>query len=75
MNTEKDLFNKLKPALRCKKHELINSKINSVNEVSIWKYNKENNWKHVKGLTISKMVDDILNTPNEEYYNYVKGSE
>lgn len=70
MNTERELFNKLKPALRCKKNELIRNKIEFVKEMDIWNYNKENNWKNVHGLTISKMVDDILNTEDTKYYNY-----
>lgn len=70
MNSEKDLYNKLLPALRCKKHELELNNIDIVSTMNIWKYNKEYNWK-VKGLTIAKMVDDILNTPDKMYYDYV----
>lgn len=71
INTQVELFNKIKPALRTKKHELIASGIKIVTEKDIWDYNKEMKWKNGKGLTIATMVDDVLNTDNKAYYDYV----
>jgi hypothetical protein len=71
IKSQKELFNRVKPALRCKKHELFSCGINYISELDIWNYNKNNNWKYMKGLTLSKVVDDILNTPNKEYERFV----
>ena len=71
IKTQKDLFNKLKPALRCKKHELMSAGINIVSENDIWEYNKNSKWKTIKGLTLYEVVDDILNTPNQVYEKYI----
>lgn len=71
IKSQKELFNRVKPALRCKKHELFSCGANYISETDIWNYNKNNNWKYIKGLTLAKVVDDILNTPNKEYERYV----
>lgn len=71
ISTQLELYNKLKPALRTKKHELFRAGLRTIGENDIWNYNKENRWKTAKGLTIAAMVDDILNTPLAEYDNYM----
>ena len=71
IKSQKELFNHVKPALRCKKHELIANGINIVSENDIWDYNKETKWKNIKGLTLFQVVDDILNTPNYVYERYI----
>ena len=71
IKSQKELFIRIKPALRCKKHELMASGIDFVSEIDIWNYNKNNIWKNIKGLTLYEIVDDVLNTPNEEYKRYV----
>ena len=71
LNTQMDLYNKVKPALRTKKHEIIRNGIKIVKESDIWNYNKEYNWKNAKGLTLASMVNDILNTDDSVYENYV----
>lgn len=70
INSERDLYNRVLPALRTKKHELNLNNIKIVNEKDIWLYNKYNNWKNITGLTLAKMVDDILNTSDDVYYEY-----
>ena len=71
ITTQNDLYKKLKPVLRTKKHELILNGIRFVKEIDIWNYNKENNWVNAKGLTIAGMVDNILNTSDKDYEKYV----
>ena len=71
ITTQNDLYKKLKPALRTKKHELILNGIRFVKEIDIWNYNKVFNWKNARGLTLAGMVDDILNTSDKEYEDYV----
>ena len=70
INSQMELYKRIKPALRTKKHELMASGIKIIGEKDIWNYNKENKWRNGKGLTIASMVDDVLNTPNEVYYDY-----
>lgn len=70
-NSQLELYNKLKPALRTKRHELYRGGLKIIKENDIWNYNKEAVWKNAKGLTIASMVNDILNTPTEAYENYI----
>lgn len=71
INSQAELYKRIKPALRTKKHELQAAGIKIVTEKDIWDYNKENKWRNGKGLTIAAMVDDVLNTDNNVYQNYV----
>ena len=71
ITTQNELYKKLKPALRTKKHELILNGIKFIKEIDIWNYNKEYNWSNAKGLTIAGMVDNILNTHDKDYEKYV----
>ena len=70
ISTQKELYIKLLPAIRTKKHELEAGGFKFVKEIDIWNYNKIYNWKDAKGLTLASMVDNILNTPNELYADY-----
>lgn len=70
IKTQNELYQKLKPALRTKRHELIAAGIKYIKENDIWNYHVEY-WKSANGLTIATMVDEILNTPNELYENFV----
>lgn len=71
INNQRDLYNKVLPALKTKKNELICAGIKIVKEEDIWNYNKETKWRNATSLTLAGIVDDILNTENEEYLNYV----
>ncbi len=71
INSQIELYKRIKPALRTKKHELMAAGIKIVTEKDIWNYNKENKWRNGKGLTIASMVDDVLNTDNGIYEEYV----
>lgn len=70
-NTQNELFNKVKPALRTKKNELNRNGIKFVNELDIWEYNKIHNWRKAKGLTLASLVNDILNTDDKLYEEFV----
>lgn len=67
-----ELYNRLLPALRSKKKELNKKGYNYIHEEDIWNYLKQNAWKQNVVLTLDKMVDDILNTNNLEFDNYMK---
>ncbi len=71
INSQTELYKKVLPALRTKRHELMLNGIKIVKEIDIWNYNKEYNWKNAKNLTLASMVDDILNTNDKSYANYV----
>ena len=70
IKSQKELYIKLMPALRTKKHELDAANLKFIKEIDIWNYNKLYNWKDANGLTIAMMVDHILNTPNALYADY-----
>lgn len=70
--TLNELYNRLLPALRSKKKELTKDGYNYIHEEDIWNYLKQNKWKKNVDLTLDKMVDDILNTNNQEFDNYMK---
>lgn len=71
INSQTELYKKVLPALRTKRHELMLNGIKIVKEIDIWNYNKEYNWKNAKNLTLASMVDDILNTSDKSYEDYV----
>lgn len=71
INSQTELYKKVLPALRTKKHELLLNGIKIVKEIDIWNYNKEYNWKNAKNLTLASMVDNILNTSDKSYEDYV----
>ena len=62
-----ELYNRLLPALKCKKREMITLKL-MIEEQEIWHFFCDNVWCQKKGLTIDEMVDDILNTNSMDIY-------
>ena len=70
-NSQNDLFNKVLPALRTKKSELSRKGIKFISEIDIWEFNKIYNWRKAKGLTLASIVNDILNTDDKLYEEYV----
>ncbi len=70
-NSQNELFNKVKPALVTKRNEMIRKGIKIVKVTDIWEYNKEINWRKAKGLTLAGLVNDILNTDDKDYLEYV----
>ena len=57
---------------RSGKKELKKNDINYIKEEDIWNCLVELHWKKDKGLLLSDVVDDILNTENSVIDNYVK---
>ena len=68
----KQLYNRLLPALRTKKSEMIRYGINYVSEEDIWNYLKEIKWKKANNLSLYDMVNDVLNTDNSYIESYLK---
>lgn len=71
INSLKDLYQLLLPALKSKKREMKLSKYSYIKEIDIWNYIKDNIWQNSSNLTLSDMVSDILNTDNDLIGNYV----
>lgn len=69
--TLRDLYNKLLPVLKTKVNEMNLRGIDYINERDIWEYQK-NNWKNRINLEFSDMVNDILNTNDTKYEEYIK---
>lgn len=67
-----ELYNRLKPALKCKCKDLKRVGINYVQEVDVWNYLKENNWVKRTNLTLGEMVNDIMTLSNNEIILYVQ---
>lgn len=67
-----ELYNHVLPALSAKKNEIIRNKIKYINEIDIWNALRVNKWVFQSNLTISDMVDDILNTNISFFDSYVK---
>ena len=70
--TLNELYMRLTPALRSKKKELDREGYKYIHEEDIWNYLKLNVWRTNTELTLDKMVDDILNTPNKEFDQFLK---
>lgn len=68
--SQSELYERIKPALRTKKNELIRAGIKYIKMNDIWNYQIDNNWKSSQGLTLASMVNDILNTSDEAYESY-----
>lgn len=71
-NNIKELYERVNPALKTKVRELQRNKIDYINEVDIWNYLIETKWTKRRGLMLSDIVDDILNTENSKLEDYVK---
>ena len=71
-NSLTDLYNRLIPAMETKVSELKRNGIKYISIDDIWDYLKINKWSKSKDLTLSKCVDDILNTSDLEYKKYIK---
>lgn len=71
-SSQEELFNRCKPALKCKKRELNEYGYGYLKIEDIWNYLKESIWSQSKNLALNEMVSDILNVDNEEVDAYFK---
>ena len=69
-NSEEELYNRLLPAIKTKKNEIKRMGINYILEEDIYNALKLGNWQYKTNLTLSDMVDDILNTNNVDISSY-----
>ena len=67
-----ELYKRVYPALRSKVKEFRRNDINYIKEEDVWNCLVEKYWKKQKGLLLSDVVDDILNTDNKIIEDFVK---
>lgn len=68
----KELFDRLRPALKTKQTELKRNGYTYIHDSDIWGYLIENKWNNSHNLSLYDMVSDILNSDNEFIDDYVK---
>lgn len=66
-----ELYSRVKPALYSKVMELKRNKITYIKEVDIWNYLSNNVWKNTDSLSLSGMVENILDLKEDEIKSYV----
>lgn len=71
-NSQKELYDRLKPALNTKMTELKENGYGYLKIEDIWNYLKESKWRSSHNLVLSEMVSDILNSDNELIDAYFK---
>ena len=71
-NSIEELYNKLLPALETRVSELKLNGVSYIKVDDIWEYLKRNKWSKSIDLTLSKCVDDILNTDEAEFKKFVR---
>ena len=65
-NSIKELYNRVLPALRCKKRILLKKGIN-VKEEDIFKFLAKEKWSSANNLTLSDIVSDIINLKDDVF--------
>ena len=74
-NSMQELKERVTPALKTKLKELKSKNYKMIETEDIWKYLINKKWKKASNLTLYDIVNDILNTENEEIEEYAKRSE
>lgn len=75
INSEEELYQKLKNVLSIKTRDL-KTKTNVVfKEKDIWEYLREYKWKNTEGLSLSMMVQDILYIKFQDILKYITEKE
>ena len=70
-SSEKELFNDLKGALKGKLR-MIKEKYDYISMLDIWNYLKLNKWRYDQNLTISEMVNDIIDVDIIKVDTFIK---
>lgn len=67
-----ELYFRVRPALISKRQELTRSGYNYIKEEDIWNCLREKKWQKTPGLSLSEIINDILNIDNYFIDDYVK---
>ncbi len=74
-SSQKELFMRVRPALRSKCSELARLGFSSIKEFDIWNYLIIKKWRIAHGLMLSDIVSDIMNINGNEVANYIEHKE
>lgn len=66
----KELYNRLEPALTCKVADLKRNGYKNTSKKDVWEFLANCKWISAEDLSLHQMVSDILNSSNEEIYQY-----
>lgn len=67
-----ELYNRVKPALKCKVKDLNRTNIYYIHESDVFNYLKNTLWIKKNNLTLGEIVNDIMLTSNAELEVYVQ---
>lgn len=70
--TLKELYMRLKPALRSKVKELHKKGYHYIHEEDVWNFLKNYKWTSARDLDLGVMVNDIFGVNDEELNEYTK---
>ena len=73
-NNATELYQRVFPALKTKKEEINLEFKSNVKEIEIWQYMRNRIWKETVDLTLGDIIEDILNTKNDDIYFYIKNN-
>lgn len=68
----KELYEKVRPALITKVNDLKRLNINYIRPADVWNCLKENKWKKSSNLSLSELINDILELDYSTLELYVK---
>ncbi len=68
----KELYIKVRPALIIKKDELHKQGMKQIVEADIWNFLKKKKWTNTIDLSLSEMVNDILEVDSDELDVFTK---
>ena len=72
-SSQRELYERVLPALRAKKVEFNRLDYSYIKEIDVWNYLIERKWRKGKDLSLSDIVNDILNVDCHEVNQYLKG--
>lgn len=70
-NSERELFEDLKGAFKVKLR-MIEGKYDNISMLDIYDYLKLNKWRYAKDLTISEIVNDIIDVDIAKVEDYIE---
>ena len=71
-SSKQELYERVKPALKAKQNQFTRYGYNYIQDVDIWNYLIESNWKNAHDLMLSDIVSDIMHVSFDEVDNFVK---
>ena len=72
INTQEELYKRVRPALHAKLEELNRLNFSNIKEIDIWNYLKEVKWSKAKDLMLSDIVSDIIHLDNRRLNKYLE---